>query len=231
MKQIQPHSDERLMAWCVYCGGTTATRDHVPSKILLDEPYSDNLPVVPCCQACNANLSIDEEYVAALIDSVIAGTAHPSNIMRQKIRKVLGRRPALTARLQAARVSLGSGTAFHIEPERVIRVMLKLTRGHAAFELSEPQLDDPTSYGLAPLVELNEEQRRGFEEPPRVSLFPELGSRAFQRILDDDGLHAADWITVQPGRYRYLATGADVITVRVVLSEYLACEAIWDPTA
>ena len=109
--------------------------------------------------------------------------------------------------------------------------MLKLTRGHAAFELSEPQFGHPTSYGRAPFIELNEEQRRDFEEPPRVSLFPELGSRAFQRILDDDGLHAADWITVQPGRYRYLATAGDAITVRVVLSEYLACEAIWDPTA
>jgi hypothetical protein len=29
--------DERLLGTCAFCGGTPGTRDHVPSKILLDD--------------------------------------------------------------------------------------------------------------------------------------------------------------------------------------------------
>ena len=39
-----------------------------------------------------------------------------------------------------------------------------------------------------------------------------------------------DWVDVQEGRYRYLAFDDDgAITVRIVLSEYLACEVVWAP--
>jgi hypothetical protein len=47
MQQLRSYADERLVASCVYCGNVTETRDHVPSRILLDEPYPENLPVVP----------------------------------------------------------------------------------------------------------------------------------------------------------------------------------------
>ena len=37
-----------------------------------------------------------------------------------------------------------------------------------------------------------------------------------------------EWVEVQPGRYSYLAFDGDGgITVRIVLSEYLACEVVW----
>jgi hypothetical protein len=36
------------------------------------------------------------------------------------------------------------------------------------------------------------------------------------------------WIVVQPGRYRYLAYVDSAVTVRMVLSEYLACEVVWE---
>jgi hypothetical protein len=53
------------MVGCVYCGRVTETRDHVPSRVLLDEPYPDNLPVVPSREACNTNrkssTKLDEE--------------------------------------------------------------------------------------------------------------------------------------------------------------------------
>ena len=41
--------DERLTGKCVYCGAQPETRDHVPSKVLLDEPYAAQLPVVGAC--------------------------------------------------------------------------------------------------------------------------------------------------------------------------------------
>lgn len=30
--------DSRLVGGCVFCGGEPGTRDHVPSKVLLDDP-------------------------------------------------------------------------------------------------------------------------------------------------------------------------------------------------
>lgn len=54
--------DKRLTGICVYCGGEPSTRDHVPSKVFLDEPYPENnLPVVPACETCNNSFSLDEE--------------------------------------------------------------------------------------------------------------------------------------------------------------------------
>jgi hypothetical protein len=34
--------DERLTGRCVYCGGRPNTRDHCPSKVLLDEAFPAN---------------------------------------------------------------------------------------------------------------------------------------------------------------------------------------------
>lgn len=53
MKQIQPTGDDRVLAGCVYCGAFPDTRDHVPSRMLLDKPFPGKLPVVPCCSSCN----------------------------------------------------------------------------------------------------------------------------------------------------------------------------------
>lgn len=62
---------------CCYCGGYADTVDHVPSKVFLDEPYPDNLPVVPCCRKCNEEFSLDEEYVAVLLECVRLQTFSP----------------------------------------------------------------------------------------------------------------------------------------------------------
>jgi hypothetical protein len=35
------------------------------------------------------------------------------------------------------------------------------------------------------------------------------------------------WITVQEGRYRFVAAAGAAAIVRMVLSEYLACEVVW----
>src|SRR5579883_1837339 len=72
MEQIPNFGDIRQLAWCVYCGGGTETRDHVPSKVLLDDPLPKNLAVVPACLSCNTGLSGDE-YFACLIECVLAG--------------------------------------------------------------------------------------------------------------------------------------------------------------
>ncbi len=62
---------------------------------------------------------------------------------------------------------------------------------------------------------------------PEASFWPEVGSRAMQRIIVESP-GTSMWIEAQRGRYRYIASVADVGTVdRFVLSEYLACEVVW----
>ncbi len=230
MEQLRDYGDERQVACCVYCAGATETRDHVPSRVLLDEPYPANLPVVPACQSCNEAFALDEEYVACLLECTLVGSTNPAEIHRDKISEILSRRPALASRLEKARhESLFGEVSFAIERERVRKVALKLARGHAAFELNEPQFDEPISVALLPLPLMTADQRERFESPPasnlwpEVGIWPEVGSRALHRIATGE-----IWVVVQPSRYRYLTSVDDGVVVRMVLSEYLACEVRWE---
>jgi hypothetical protein len=245
MDQVKPFSDERLRQACVYCGGATGTRDHVPSRVLLDEPLPDNLPVVDACSSCNSGFSEDETYVACLIDVVQASIADPDLVQRTKIARILREQPQLRAKFERARRVTHGVVSFDVESARVRNILLKLARGHAAFELDERRRDEPARVLITPLAQLEPGAREDFETPPVVSLFPEVGSRAMQRmsvvtldlasvdepshIVSEQFVLGPEWMEVQPERYRYLAAALDAggVVVRLVLSEFLACEVTW----
>lgn len=225
--------DERLTGMCVYCGTHPDTRDHVPSKVLLDEPYPTELPVVGACKRCNASFSLDEQYLACFLDCVICGDTEASDLQRPNVKRILEENPVLHRRIEGARKRDESDSLLW-EPEaaRVRNVILKLARGHAAYELY-PKLDEPTVVSFVPLQILSEEERLAFEllTADKLDLWPEIGSRAFLRAFgkSPDRLeHSGDWIVVQRGRYRYAVSEADGVIVRMVLSEYLACEVVWE---
>ncbi|HEY4951691.1 MAG TPA: hypothetical protein VIH88_15250 [Candidatus Acidoferrales bacterium] len=84
--QLKSYADERLIAGCIYCGGNTESWDHVPSRVLLDEPCPENLPVVLACDACNRGYSLDEQYFACLVECARTGsveTAQRPKIVRR----------------------------------------------------------------------------------------------------------------------------------------------------
>lgn len=228
---MHTYGDERSLNSCVYCGEQCPdTRDHVPSRVLLDEPYPDQLPVVPACALCNNGFSADERYLACLIDCVIAGSSDLETVSRPKIRRILREDPALAARLAAAKAVTQRGTEFRVEDARVRNVVLKLARGHAAFELHDPETTEPSDIWVAPLCAISESERESFENGSAtgLSLWPEVGSRSMQRLLTGDDLDESGWIIVQPNRYRYVADVSDEGTVvRIVLSEYLGCKVCW----
>jgi hypothetical protein len=230
MDQLNDYADERLLIGCIHCAGKTGTRDHMPSRVLLDEPYPENLPVVPACPECNAGFSLDEEYFACLVECARTGSAE--TVERPKVRRILDDRPALSARLKQARTVSENGEVSHsFEGERIERVVLKLARGHAAYELSEQQCGDPSHFMAVPIHTLSADTRSHFEEVPTSSAWPEVGTRAMQRIAVLAAWNTTvdyGWIEVQPKRYRYFAVadGAQIM-VRIVVGEYLACEVIW----
>lgn len=226
MEQRINFGDKRQTAHCVYCGKGIETREHTPPKVLLDEPYPRNLPVIQACQSCNQGYSLDEEYFACLIECARVGSVDLKVIERDKIRIILSRKKALFDKLEkAATETLEGRKSFSIESERFKKVLLKIAQGHALYEQNEPKNEDEVS-GLAfgTLEMLSEKSREIFETIPHANEAPEVGSRAMQNILISNDFVGMPWIEVQKNRYRYLTFEEGV---RMVFSEYVWCEIIW----
>lgn len=231
MRQIQDFGDDRNKGWCIYCGGPGESRDHAPSRVLLDEPYPAELPVLPACAACNGAFSRDEAYLACLIECALTGSVESAK-SRRKVGEMLAQSPALAARLVAARYERDGEIGFTPEPERVRAIILKLARGHAAFENNEPRLDEAESILFTPFTAMGEPEREQFEhgtnDAQGAAPWPEVGSRAMTRMLTGDDLGSDGWIIVQPGMYRYRVDWASGFRVQIVIREYLAAEVVWE---
>jgi hypothetical protein len=246
----KPFVDERLLGRCAYCGGAPETRDHVPPKIFLDDPLPENLPVVDACLRCNSEASADEQYLACLLDCVVTGSACPCKSHREKVRSTLEKRPALQSFIDAGRrPGLGGGLLWTPDPQRVENIILKLARGHIAYEYSETQHDEPeyveyrplpwntdlfrgiptSSVEYRPLPLMSAEEIRSFEQNPLLQAWPEIGSRAFIRAVVATGVPYTNdgWQVIQEARYRYTVSCTPAIQVKFVLGEYLACEVGW----
>lgn len=222
--------DERLIGSCVYCGGKPTTRDHCPSKVLLDEPFPANLPVVPACAKCNQSFSLDEQYLACFVECVICGTNDPSKVSRSNVSRILRAVPPLADRiLDSLSVSEEGQKTWRPDMDRVLNVVIKLARGHLDYELSIQEYDDPVEVDVIPLRLMSHEQREFFECPElgAMTIWPELGSRAFMRTLQAREPVADGWVEVQEGRYRYLVGQSGGGFAHIVLSEYLACRVVW----
>ena len=79
-------------------------REHAASRVLLDDPLPDDLPLVGSCHRCNSGFSRDEEYLACLIDCVISGSTDPDKVKRPKVRASLLHSPSLAARIASGRM-------------------------------------------------------------------------------------------------------------------------------
>ena len=108
MEQLENLADNRLIRGCIYCGGPADTRDHVPSKCILERPFPPNLPVVGCCDSCNQDFSQDEQYFVCLIGSVLYGSTDPEKIGRPSVAKIMRDLPALRARIESSRTEVVS---------------------------------------------------------------------------------------------------------------------------
>lgn len=213
----------------------------MPSKVFLDPPFPENLPVVEACGECNQSFSADEEFTACLIEAEVSGGTDPAKIRRPSVARILARAPKLRTKIGTARRELNGGTWTQSDSSRVRNVVLKLARGHAAFELSLPCREEPTSVRIAPLHDMTPEERSEFEEAHFPHLLPEIGSRAMLRIVAvqplvpfaDAGPGTSflmqDWVDVQESRYAYLATDdGSEIRVRMLIGGFLACDVRWE---
>ena len=229
--------DERIFRVpqvCIYCGGEVVTREHCPSRALLDKPYSENIPTVPSCKLCNEGFSLDEEYLACFIDCVISGSTNPTKVQREKVSKILERKPTMAKRIEASKQEDEKGNlTWTPESKRIEEIILKLARGHVAVELSAVVPEEPDDLYFMPLIAMSKEWYEEFERAGAGEIAPwpgELGSRAFLRAAGQIpfGIQDGPWVIIQEGRYRYSLHEGGSVQVSMVLSEYLACQVYWE---
>lgn len=229
MEQIRTFSDQRLDGLCIYCGGEPETREHVPSKILLEKPYPENLPIVSACESCNQGFSLHEEYFACLLECVLCGTTEPEQLNRTSIAKILEQKFKLRRQLEKARHIINGQTHFELDFERINKIIKKLAQGHAKFENSETQFEQPTSIWFCPINLLSDSEIKEFFRNHEIPLIPEIGSRGFQRIhLNEQGNPQTNWKNVQNNIYSYSVANAPGLRVRMCIWNYLIAEVKWE---
>lgn len=225
------YNDWRLKNVCAYCGGFADTEDHVPSRCFLNNPLPDEPPVVPCCEECNKSFSLDEEYVSCVIDCMKEGTTNVPSIQRTKTHNTLNHSIALAEKIKSQCWDSGGVQFWEYEKDRFLRVMRKLAFGHLAYYNETLAFDSDFLVSMKLLEQMNDSERKSFEQPYLNDFVPEVGSRALQKSLFfivEDGTHKSikhlsQWETVQEERYRY-CTSSEGNKVKFVIAEYLAVE-------
>lgn len=214
---------------CIYCGKPATTREHTPSKTFLLEPYPENLPTIPACFECNNGYSEDEKYVSCFLD-VLKSQAYLDYTQQDQTNNRLLKDGTLQKTLQEQIQTKDGKVYFQLDEQRVCRILLKLARGHAGFELDYVNFDDTEIdiwYGFA--FDMSEDGIEEFNSIPTYQLYPEVGSRGMyliQNLNTGDVQTFARWIEVQDGQYRYQVSYNDNggIVVKIVIFEFLYCE-------
>ncbi|MDI6694260.1 MAG: hypothetical protein QME21_04380 [Anaerolineales bacterium] len=137
-------------------------------------------------------------------------------------------KPSLRTRIERACFVSDGTIVFKPEHERVVSVLTKLAKGHALYELHEQCIDPPDDIFVVPLTLFDNTQRDIFERPELPEIWPEVGSRMMQRLVEGTDITLDGWIIVQPERYRYNASVSRGIDIRIVIQEYLAGYIHWD---
>lgn len=217
MTHGQTLSDARLHERCALCGvGAPATRDHVPPKVFLDDPLPAEVPVVRVCQECNGGASLDEEYVACIIDVALCGGVDEPTL-RPKVTAALAHTAALKRQIAASeRWANGRSLGFECGPQRLRNVIAKTGRGLLAYEDADGRVGFP--------LEVSWDFADAFEEPATAQLLPEVGSLGLSRLAKQ-GFDSTPRVTLQPGRFAYLIDRTlERTKVRMVFSDYLLAE-------
>lgn len=211
---------------CCYCGEWANTVDHVPSKVFLDKPYPENLPVVPCCKKCNEQFSLDEEYVAVLFECVRWQTINPEHFRREKVKKIVAHNPAILKTVRGTVRSLLDGhISVDLENARLNNVLKKLIAGHLRFEgLDHCFLHDGVEISFYQDIHTDLGFCTKFHSPISSDLLPEVGSRALASLVECENMSSL-WFEVQPNHYEY-CVAPDNSEVRIILQDFFGVRGV-----
>ena len=173
-------------SYCIYCGALATTRDHVPPKVLLDQPFPPNLRTVPSCGPCNNGASLDEQYFLVLLGQFSSSPSIEAKLAPGGlIDRTLSYSPALEERLLKALEVVDETGNPVIKPEmhRENRIVRKVATGLFALR-----------YGRVPVA--------------GVTRINGLGLAASMKILSEVGpnlsrfanvKHFCSWLGLCPG--------------------------------
>jgi len=211
---------------CIYCGSTADTREHVPSKVFLLEPYPDNLPTVPACKECNNNFSKDEEYVACCVE--VLRSIVNNQTVNEKVRTILNEKPHLCELVCSQITDNGSEIELSFDRKRIERILEKMAVCLAGFEFDQLSFSDIQETWFDFATNITEVFKGKFISPHYSKVFPEISSRfssdycTFFISNHDDAVVLMDWIEVQENQFRYQVTVEDdCVSVKMVISEFL----------
>lgn len=217
---------------CVYCYEKADSREHLPSKIFLNEPYETELAILPSCTSCNNSYSENEQYLACLIDYVQYKLHNYEIVKRNKIQRAFNARPHIKKEFENLTKYTDDGNLDYIEfnHDKVKNILLKLSIGHATYSLSAIHLGEPVAINYKFATQLTKEEINNFNSEPTNDVIPELGSREGTYItILNDGTPITTWKIIQNGQYRFLAYQDKSSTnIRIVIGEYFYSEVIWN---
>ncbi|WP_439850056.1 hypothetical protein ACTACG_17965 [Pseudomonas syringae] len=162
----------------------------------------------------------------------MTGTTEVTALSREKIKKSIIRNGPLKSKLeQCRRIDDNGNTWWHPDESRVRRIIVKLARGHSAYELAEILNEEPDFFSVCAIPAMSDVELQNFEKPndDYQLPWPEIGSRAFLRAMGKTipPIKVYSWLIVQHNRYRYRIDWQNGIEVRMVIGEYLACKITW----
>ena len=233
---FEDYSDERNKAWCIHCGATLTssgtTRDHTPSRVLLDRPFPANLAVTEICGPCNNGFSRDEQYVAAFLSAVLSGSTLPEDQKVLAMRKAFKRSPALRRSIESLkeeqlRLSGGADVRWYPDINRIHNVVIKNARSHLYFENGEPMFGEPSCISCKPIQSLSQSERdEFFGGLSGIAPWCEVGSRWNFRLVEDENFDSEGFLVIQPGVYRFRVEGGGT-GLKSVIREYLTTSVYW----
>lgn len=221
---------------CIYCGTLATTREHIPSKAFLLEPYPENLPTIPACFECNNSYSEDEKYVACFLD-VLKSQIY-SDYSQQEQTNIRLSKDEKLQRILKEEIRVDDGKVYYQPDERrIFRILLKLARCHAGFEFDHVNFDDTKAniwYDFS--FNISGEVMLDFNLTPEMDKAPEVGSRGVvtpfvvQNVETGETVAFAFWNEVQEDQYRYqVSLNEDgSITVKIVIFEFLHCKVTFE---
>lgn len=233
MKQRDNIGDKNKIGVCIYCGSMDKilTREHSPSKVLLNEPFPENLPITYSCRDCNSSFSSDEEYFACILECIKCGTVEISKLKRRKIQDILTKNKKLY-NLIINSYNENSKT-FLVDYNKLYNVVLKLAKGHLSFEMNENSVGFSDYFQFRLLTDMNKDDLVNFEQQiPVVNNFCEI-SRITKELLIyespySDPFIVYPWHIVQDGQYRYMCAYINnQWIVKIVISECCFFEIHW----
>ena len=173
---------------CIYCGGDAQTRDHVPPKALLVEPWPPNLRTVPACTSCNSAWSLDEQYLAIVVAHLTENTEIRASLdPNGAVDRALAAAPLLEDRIIDS-LSVDEDGRVMLAPEidRMRRIAEKVAHGlHCLKYGTGPQLCDFKAWRIV---------------GPGEELVPNLVAAQWNW----PGLRRKRWTTVQTGVFSFI---------------------------